>query len=125
MGRLTNAFLFFAVLLAFSLSSRGQTKSEPTSRLTPLEVRASLNLDAARSNPLQLRNLLFKMPKGADLHNHLSGAVYEESWIRAAADDHLCLDPSALQGTKSVFSKPESRDPEACSTGKIPTADIY
>jgi adenosine deaminase len=93
--------------------------------LTPLEQRASLNLDAARSNPLQLRNLLFEMPKGADLHNHLSGAIYAESWIRAAADDHLCLDPSALQGTKSVFSKPQSQESPACSNGKIPSADIY
>src|SRR2546430_6862252 len=39
------------------------------------------------SNPLELRNFLKKMPKGADLHNHLSGAVYAESWIRAAAEE--------------------------------------
>jgi adenosine deaminase len=93
--------------------------------MTPLERRASLNLEAARGNPLQLRHLLYTMPKGADLHNHLSGAIYAESWIRAAADDHLCLDPSALQGTKSVFSKPESQESQACSNGKIPTADVY
>jgi adenosine deaminase len=93
--------------------------------MTPLERRASLNLEAARGNPLQLRHLLYTMPKGADLHNHLSGAFYAESWIRAAADDHLCLDPSALQGTKSVFSKPESQESQACGIGKIPTADVY
>ncbi len=120
---------FAALLLALALtaSSYAQTKAKPTTTgMTPLERRASLNLEAARSNPLQLRNLLFKMPKGADLHNHLSGAVYAESWIRAAADDHLCLDPSALQGTKSVFSKPERDDSSSvCGNGQIPVADIY
>ena len=31
------------------------------------------------------------MPKGGDLHNHLSGAIYAESFLRWAADDKLCL----------------------------------
>jgi len=60
------------------------------------ERRGTLNLQAARGNPLQLRNLLKKMPKGADLHNHLSGAVYAESWIRAAAEDQLCVNLASL-----------------------------
>ncbi len=30
-----------------------------------------------------------------------------------------------LGGTKSVFSKPESQESQACSNGKIPTADVY
>src|SRR2546430_9143853 len=77
------------------------------------------------SNPLELRNFLKKMPKGADLHNHLAGAVYAESWIRAAADDHLCIDPAAIQGTKSVFSANGNRPAGSCGDGKIPAADIY
>jgi len=32
------------------------------------------------------------MPKGGDLHNHLSGAIYAERWIDFAADDGLCVD---------------------------------
>ncbi len=126
MFRTRNSLVSLTTLLALAASSYSQTRAKPAATsMTPLERRASLNLEAARSNPLQLRNLLFRMPKGADLHNHLSGAVYAESWIRAAADDHLCLDPSALQGTKSVFSKPESQESQACSNGKIPTADVY
>ena len=31
------------------------------------------------------------MPKGGDLHNHLSGAIYAESYLRWAAEDGLCL----------------------------------
>src|ERR1700751_4350922 len=127
MSHTKRLFASLTALLVLAAPSYSQTKAKPiATAMTALEQRASLNLDAARTNPLQLRNLLFKMPKGADLHNHLYGAVYAESWIRAAADDHLCLDPSALQGTKSVFSKPESQNSSpACGNGKIPAADIY
>jgi hypothetical protein len=31
------------------------------------------------------------MPKGGDLHNHLSGAIYAESYLRWAAEDNQCL----------------------------------
>src|SRR5258708_2909819 len=127
MFRLKKLFVTLATLLALVACSYAQTKAKAAETgMTPLERRASLNLDRARSNPLQLRNLLFKMPKGADLHNHLSGAIYAESWIRAAADDHLCLDRAGLQGGKFFFLKP-GRDGSspACGNGKIPGADIY
>jgi hypothetical protein len=32
------------------------------------------------------------MPKGADLHNHLSGAIWAEDFIGFAAEDNLCVD---------------------------------
>src|SRR3989441_9172912 len=89
------------------------------------EQRAELNLQAARHNPLQLRHFLLGMPKGGDLHNHLSGAIYAESWIRAAADDHLCIDPAAIRGTRSAFSASEKGEALSCGNGKIPAADVY
>ena len=42
-----------------------------------------------------------EFPKGADLHVHLSGAVYAETFIREAGEDGLCVDPAALS-----FAKP-------------------
>jgi len=53
-------------------------------RVDNAERRGELNLAAARRNPLQLRHFLRQMPKGADLHCHLGGGVYAESFIRAA-----------------------------------------
>jgi adenosine deaminase len=44
-----------------------------------------------RNNPSRLLAFLNEMPKGGDLHNHLSGAIYAESYLRWAADDNLCL----------------------------------
>ena len=48
----------------------------------------------APSPPL-LRAFLYRMPKGGDLHNHLSGAAYAEANIRVGAAAGLCFDPKA------------------------------
>ena len=85
---------------------------QPTAGQTAGERRGELNLKAARANPLQLRSFLKKMPKGADLHNHLSGAVYAESWIRAAAEDHLCVNVASLSFAKSSDDR--------CASGTVP-----
>lgn len=42
-------------------------------------------------SPPRLRAFLRAMPKGGDLHTHLSGAVYAEDYLRWAAEDGLCL----------------------------------
>ena len=52
-------------------------------------------------------------PKGADLHVHLSGAVYAETLIRDAAEDGACVDPVAL-----AFAKPP------CTGNLIPAKDL-
>ena len=57
---------------------------------TPESVSAR-RFAAIRHNPALLRPFLHDMPKGGDLHNHLSGAVYAESYLRWAAEDKLCF----------------------------------
>jgi hypothetical protein len=42
------------------------------------------------------------MPKGGDLHNHLSGAIAPTSWARWAAADGLCFDV----GTSAIVRPP-------------------
>jgi adenosine deaminase len=54
-----------------------------------------------QQGPEALRAFLADFPKGADLHVHLSGAVYAETFIRDAGEDGLCVDPVALS-----FAKP-------------------
>jgi adenosine deaminase len=60
------------------------------------EAKTASRLAELRKNPPELLAFLYKMPKGADLHNHLSGAVYAEDFLEAAADRHLCVDKGAL-----------------------------
>src|ERR1035438_6699082 len=38
---------------------------------------------SVRKNPNLLLAFLREMPKGGDLHNHLTGSVYAESYIRS------------------------------------------
>jgi adenosine deaminase len=103
-----------------------QTKPVPAAQqsMTLLERRATLSIESLRNSPGELRNLLLKMPKGSDLHNHLAGAIYAETWIRNAAEDNMCLDPAAISGITAVFSASEG-DPAACAAGKIPATDVY
>ncbi|HXT27586.1 MAG TPA: adenosine deaminase [Candidatus Eisenbacteria bacterium] len=108
-------------------SATSQTKPAATTSapaMTPLEKRATRSIESLRNSPLELRSLLLKMPKGSDLHNHLYGAIYAETWIRNAAEDNMCIDPAAIQGTTSVFSPSEGKPP-ACTAGKFPATDVY
>lgn len=50
----------------------------------------------AAEKDITLRAFLQEMPKGGDIHSHLYGAIYAESWLRFAQEDGLCIDQSAL-----------------------------
>lgn len=50
----------------------------------------------AADAPPSLREFLYAMPKGGDLHDHLSGAVYAESYLEFARHDGMCIDTPKL-----------------------------
>jgi len=82
------------------------------------ELRASGAFDEARrEGPAALRAFLYRMPKGADLHSHLSGAVYAETFLREAGDDHDCVNAAQL----SIDDK--HHDP-GCPAGESPASAI-
>lgn len=56
------------------------------------EAMATAWLEAHRDRPAALRAFLQRMPKGGDIHSHLSGAVYAESYLAWAEEDGFCLD---------------------------------
>ncbi len=92
--------LAVALLLCLPSSLYGQArpatpaKPQAASAATPAERRAIRAFDAVAENPLQLTAFLAELPKGGDLHMHLTGAVYAESFIRQAIADTLCYSPS-------------------------------
>jgi hypothetical protein len=57
---------------------------------TPVSLEQQFN--QLRKSPPELYAFLLRMPKGGDLHNHVGGAVYAESLVRAAAESGLCVD---------------------------------
>ena len=89
------------------------------------EQRAALALEAARANPLDLRDFLVRMPKGADLHNHLSGAIYAETWIRDAAEDGLCVDPASYSFVRPQIAARSGNSQPDCGEGKVPAAKAF
>jgi adenosine deaminase len=84
--RIRVAMLLLAQLLLFGGGVHAQTVSGTA------EEQTARYFDAIRNDPLRLLMFLREMPKGGDLHSHLSGAVYAESYIAWAADDGLCID---------------------------------
>jgi adenosine deaminase len=119
----------FIILLAFLVPALAFAQQEPHKRAQPAshvsisaEARAGKAFDAARENPLALYAFLVRMPKGADLHNHLTGAVYAESWIREAAEDNMCVDAQTFALSKSAAGDPKTSPNPECGEGKIPAA---
>jgi len=56
------------------------------------EQRTTRYFESIRRQPSLQLAFLREMPKGGDLHNHLSGALYAENLIDYAASDNLCVD---------------------------------
>ena len=86
---------------------------------TTVDVRATaMNRLVAelRNSPPELYAFLYAMPKGGDLHNHLSGAIYAESFIEDAAKQGLCVDTSALS-----FVRPDAVG--QCAAGQQPATN--
>jgi hypothetical protein len=60
------------------------------------EQRAADRLEAVRESPAELYGFARGFPKGGDLHNHLSGAVYAETYISWGQEDGNCLNGTTL-----------------------------
>ena len=116
-------FSVLALLLLATISAVAQKPASVSPSSAPTaENRTAHAFDLARADPLNLYAFLFRMPKGADLHNPLTGAVYAESWIRFAAEDNLCVDLA----THSFFQSramTDSLPPQpVCGDGNLPAA---
>jgi adenosine deaminase len=91
-------FACLALALLAGCAHRQSTQPPPTRA----ELRTALIYEANLHQGAEtLRAFLTDFPKGADLHVHLAGAVYAETFIRDAGEDGLCIDAAALS-----FAKP-------------------
>lgn len=110
----------WAIAPARGLEGTAQT----TVRANTPEARTIAAFRKASANPLQLRAFLYKMPKGGDLHYHLSGSVYAETILRDAAEDNLCVDLAAhrLEPNKGVSATGSHE--AVCAAGQIPATEL-
>jgi adenosine deaminase len=98
MSRESRFFVLFAagaLLVASGCDHSHGRKVSEQERRTGLAF-----LSTAAKGPAALHAFLEQFPKGADLHVHLSGAVYAETFLKDAAEDGLCVDKTALKLAK-------------------------
>jgi adenosine deaminase len=88
-------FLALAVLLTVSSFAAGPSA-------TSGEAQTAHYFESIRKDPNLLVAFLLEMPKGGDLHNHLSGAIYAETLIDWAKDQQACVDPKTYYLTPSL-----------------------
>ncbi len=81
--------------LLLMLACSATTRAVGVQAYTDDTARTAAWFEAHRHEPPQLRSFLQRMPKGGDLHNHLSGAVYAESYVEWAAEADYCIVESA------------------------------
>ena len=72
------------------------------------EQKTANYFESIRKSPPKQLAFLLKMPKGADLHNHLSGSIYAERYIEWAAEKGLCINTRTM--TLAVPSSPSRCD---------------
>jgi adenosine deaminase len=87
-----------------NLNSKQLKNQSSISRLNAKQIseqKTARYFESIRKSPPKLLAFLLKMPKGGDLHNHLSGAVYAESYIQWAAEKSLCVNRATMVLTKS------------------------
>ena len=124
-----------SLLLLVIASAHAQTPSRPASNISAKtsvttaslrEQRAirAFNL-AKQKSPLELHAFLRRMPKGADLHSHLVGAVYAETFIKDAAADILCVDPKTMSFFKSKATTRSMPPQPVCGEGNVRAEDAF
>jgi adenosine deaminase len=121
-----------SLLLSLAIVAFAQTSSRPngpsTSKnsvaaATANEQRATRAFNTARQSPLELHAFLNRMPKGGDLHMHLSGAIYAETFIKDAAADGLCVNPATMSFFKPKATTRSMPPQPVCGEGNVRAED--
>ena len=81
-----------AALFIAATALGAQAQSTTPAARAEAALAAAVAENATANDPTKLTLFMLRMPKGGDLHHHLSGSVYAESYIDYAAHDHDCID---------------------------------
>ena len=100
----------FVIALAGLLATAGPASAADRPSVESAMDRA---LDRIAADPILIKQFMRELPKGADLHHHLSGSVYAESMLRWAIEDGLCI---------SLDTYEASSPP--CETGQVTASDL-
>lgn len=96
MKRISRCLIIICLLLATPQLTLAQTVRRKASVASTAEQRTARYFESIRQSPPQQLAFLLRMPKGGDLHNHLSGAIYAEAYITWAAAAGLCVEQTTF-----------------------------
>lgn len=96
-----------AALLALTAACAGHPPAATPTASSSAEARTAARLESLRPSPLELYAFLSRLPKGADLHSHLGGSIYAESYIAWAAEAGMCLTPTTMALVLPPCAAPE------------------
>ena len=113
-----------SLLLCLAASVFAQRPARPRAA-TSEEQHAQQAFNKAKQSPLEIYAFLDRMPKGADLHMHLSGAVYAETFIKDAAADGLCVNPATLSFFKPLATTRSLPQQPVCGEGSVRASDAF
>ena len=124
---LSASLLCFVVIASAQIPAKAPSALKPaaTSNPTPQEQRTIRAFATAKQSPLQLNAFLTNMPKGADLHMHLSGAIYAETFIKNAAADILCVNPANYSFFKPSAATRSIPPQPVCGEGNVRAMDAF
>jgi adenosine deaminase len=118
--KLTGAAMLLSLALVFSACGGGSSGTGISA-----ETSTERYFEKIRGNAALERAFLYQMPKGGDIHNHLSGAILAESYIGWAADLNYCVCVNQTCGTDTQYTiKAPTGSPPACdaTAGLAPVA---
>jgi adenosine deaminase/adenosine deaminase CECR1 len=93
---LIGLWILFVVIGTAVIQRYPSSQTPRVAGVPAAEQRTAQYFESIRNQPNKLEAFLKDMPKGADLHTHLSGAVYAETFMSWAAQSQLCVDPSSF-----------------------------
>jgi adenosine deaminase len=111
--------LIIVLTCGLTLSAQPGVKSRGAS-----EQRTASYFESIRKSPPRQLAFLLKMPKGADLHNHLSGAIYAEHYIEWAAQAGLCVNNRTMALTVPA-SPSKCADQQTTATTALTNSVLY
>lgn len=101
MRKLGRCLVLISSLFAIAVKAYPAAVSNSSKTSNSNTQKTAQYLQSIQNDPLKVYLFLKAMPKGADLHNHLSGATYVEDLIRYAQNDQFCVDPNSYSLTEN------------------------
>ena len=120
--RLIGWTLVVVLSCGLAVSVQPNVKSKITTQRGASEQRTASYFESIRKSPPKQLAFLLRMPKGGDLHNHLSGAIYAERYIEWAAEKGLCINNRTM--ALSVPASPSKCDPEQTPASTALTSSV-